>query len=86
MDNRKAIKDRIKAYDFAILEMNLFLDTHPHDAQAFSLFKLYKEKRDQLIVEYEKCFGPYVNTINDVQGDTFTWICDPWPWDYGKEA
>ncbi len=86
MDNRTAMLQRIKAYDFAMLEMNLYLDTHPEDCQALALFKMYREKRMQLIAEYEALFGPYINTVDDVQGDSFAWICDPWPWDYCREA
>ena len=86
MDNRTTILQRIKAYDFAIVDMNLYLDTHPDDHQAIQLFNLYKEKRCQLIAEYEAIFGPYINTVKDVQGDTFTWINNPWPWDYCKEV
>ncbi len=86
MDNRKALMQRIRAYDFAIVEMNLFLDTHPTDEQALSLFHMYQEKRKELILTYEAQFGPYINTVDDVKGDTFTWICDPWPWDYCKEV
>lgn len=86
MDNRAAMIQRIKAYDFAILEMNLYLDTHPDDCQALSLFQMYQQKRAQLIEEYESMFGPHIKTVDDVQGDTFTWINDPWPWDYCREA
>ena len=86
MDNRMAMAHRIKAYDFAIIEMNLYLDTHPDDEQGVCLFKMYQEKRCQLIETYEHHFGPYINTVNDVQGNRFDWIRDPWPWDYCREA
>lgn len=86
MDNRAAVINRIKAYDFAIVEMNLFLDTHPDDCRALELFKAYIEKRNQLVAEYEAAYGPYVQTVTDVEGDKFSWICNPWPWDYCKEA
>ncbi len=86
MDNRLAIRRRIEAYDFAIVDMNLFLDTHPTDCKALALFKAYVEKRNMLIAEYEAMFGPYIATVTDVDGDDFAWICDPWPWDYCKEV
>lgn len=86
MDNRAALAHRIKAYDFAILEMNLFLDTHPCDKQALALFYMYRDKRDELISTYETHYGPYINTVDDVKGDNFTWISNPWPWEFCKEA
>lgn len=86
VDNRMAMKERIYAYDFAIVEMNLYLDTHPEDKDALCLFHQYQEKREQLIEAYEAQFGPYISNVNDVQGDKFTWICNPWPWEYSKEV
>ncbi len=86
MDNRKTLKDRIHAYDFAIIEMTLYLDTNPCDKEALELFHLYQEKRKQLVCAYEAEFGQYVSNVNDVQGDQFSWICDPWPWEYTKEV
>lgn len=86
MDNRLAMIKRIKSYDFALVEMNLYLDTHPDDHQALCLFKMYNEKREALVCEYERYFGPYIVTVNDVQGNSFDWICDPWPWEYSKEG
>ena len=85
MDNRTSLLRRIQAYDFAIVEMNLFLDTHPTDAQGIALFHMYQEKRNQLIAAYETQYGPYINTVNDVKGNNFTWISDPWPWEFCKE-
>ena len=85
MDNRTSLLRRIQAYDFAIVEMNLFLDTHPTDAQGIALFHMYQDKRNQLIATYEAQYGPYINTVDNVKGNNFTWISDPWPWDYCKE-
>ncbi len=86
MDNRARLKKQICAYDFAIVEVNLYLDTHPCDKAALCLLQMYLEKREILIENYESQFGPYVQTVKDVQGDAFTWICDPWPWEYCREA
>ena len=86
MHNRRAVTDRIHAYDFAMVELNLYLDTHPQDEQALCLFHMYRDKREKLVATYEAQFGPYVATVNDVQGDRFTWVNDPWPWEFCREA
>ncbi len=75
-------RQKIDAYDFAILEMALYLDTHPDDEDAMKTREAYMKKRCELIEEYEKNFGPYVVTQNDVCGDRWTWVDDPWPWDF----
>ena len=73
---------RIHAYDFAILEIGLFLDTHPCDAAALQKRQELQAERLALVSEYEKQYGPYIVTDKDVCGDTWAWIQGPWPWEY----
>lgn len=86
MNNRPNDKSRmlrrIDAVDFAIYEMTLYLDTHPGDTRALKTLEQYRTRRSELIGEYEMRFGPYVVTSNDVTGNRWTWVDNPWPWDY----
>lgn len=71
----------IMALDFVIKELNLYLDTHKDDHEAFqtlqSTLELYEEGKKR----YVKKYGPI--TIYDLKhADSFSWLCDPWPWDY----
>ncbi len=71
----------LMALDFVIKELNLYLDTHKDDEEAFqtlqSTLALYEEGRTR----YVKKYGPI--TIRDLKhADCFSWLCDPWPWDY----
>lgn len=71
----------LMALDFVIKELNLYLDTHKDDMEAFqtlqSTLALYEEGKTR----YVKKYGPI--TIRDLKhADHFSWICDPWPWDY----
>ena len=64
-----------------IKELNLYLDTHKDDTEAFqtlkSMLALYEEGK----IKYVKKYGPL--TIMDLKyADNFSWLCDPWPWDY----
>lgn len=87
MDNKMQLQQGIRAYDFAIWEMTVFLDTHPDDAEAIKLRDFYKEKRGEWIAEYEKQYGPYITTSDRVSGgNRWVWIDSPWPWEYGKES
>lgn len=73
--------NQLRALEFVLLELGLYLDTHPHDEEAFSLFQTYtaleKAARDKYVEEH----GPLLPTCaaNDTH---FTWINGPWPWDY----
>ncbi|MBP3435528.1 MAG: spore coat protein CotJB [Clostridia bacterium] len=84
MDDRMTLKHRIGAYTFAIWEMTLYLDTHPHETCALNKRRELMEARCQLIDEYEAQYGPFVRTSEDVKGDCWSWIDGPWPWEYGR--
>ena len=71
----------LMALDFVIKELQLYLDTHKNDKEAFETLQatiaLQKEGRAQ----YVRRYGPLKITDMDV-ADSYTWINDPWPWDY----
>ena len=81
MDNCAQLKRRIGAYQFAIWEMTLYLDTHPQCAYALAKYHEFMEVKDRLIEEYEEQYGPWVMTSNDVRGDCWSWVDGPWPWE-----
>lgn len=72
----------LMALDFALKELNLYLDTHAQDQEVLQLYwsyiKLAKEGREK----YEKMFGPLMSTDLTPE-DGFAWLKDPWPWDIG---
>ena len=65
---------------FAMHELSLYLDTHRDDKEAFEVFqtfqRLYKKGREK----YEKECGPL--THMSVMENGYTWLNDPWPWEY----
>lgn len=84
MDERKKLAYRINAYAFALHEMTLYLDTHPTCKEALHKRMEYRRIWKELIALYEQKFGPYVETANQVQGDCWSWIDGPWPWENGR--
>lgn len=71
---------KIQMLDFAINDLNLYLNLHPDDKQAFSLFKKYTDECLEKKREYSNIYGPL--TIDDVQ-DEFEWSKGVWPWEEG---
>ena len=70
---------------FAIDELGLYLDTHRDDADAVALFNQYVERYADAMQKYEAQYGSLTQSDSALEG-TYTWIDDPWPWDYlGKE-
>lgn len=71
---------QLMAYDFVQLELNLYLDTHPHDQKALREFHRINKRAIELREKYEAEFGPI--TTSSVNCETeWTWINSPWPWE-----
>ena len=82
MDMKTAMKKKIHAYDFAILELGLYLDTHSWDRRALKRRQMLQAERKAAVAAYEEKFGPYIVNWNQVKGDNWCWVNDPWPWEY----
>lgn len=63
---------------FTLHELVLYLDTHPENRKALSMYQTYRKKYLELVSQYEASFGPL--TANSVTGDSWTWGASCWPW------
>ena len=75
----------LMALDFAVKELNLYLDTHPTDQEALELYRSYvklaREGREAYLAQY----GP-LNSEDLTPEGGYTWLNDPWPWDLGGNS
>lgn len=70
--------------DFALIDLSLYLDTHPTDSEALRVYNDYIEIRRAAINEYLEKVGPL--TIYGVKDENYTsWITGPWPWERGAK-
>ena len=79
-NNRREMLMQIKEYDFALDELNLYLDTHPDDEKALCLHNKYARILKDLERDYQKVYGPL--TAN-YPCRKWRWIEEPWPWERG---
>ena len=80
VNDRERLLKEIMQYDFALADLNLYLDTHPCCQKALSLFNEFKSKSDKLRMMYNQMYGPL--TIRDENnGTTWQWVENPWPWE-----
>ena len=79
MNEQQVMKRQIKELEFALTELNLFLDSHPYNEKALSYFKELVAKHDALAAKYEEAYGPLTATGN--RGDKWDWVMTPWPWE-----
>jgi len=74
---------QLMALDFAMIELGLYLDTHPTDKDALEMRFEYQALFQKMKAEYEKQFGPILSRDAD-HSEYYEWICDPWPWNKRK--
>ncbi len=83
MDEQTALLEQIMAYDFVLVDLQLFLDTHPSDENALKDYKMCLEQSDVLRKQFQSRFGPLTPRYLP-NTSCWQWINDPWPWN--KEA
>lgn len=72
--------EEMQAIDFSIVELNLYLDTHPNDFDAIKQFNDLSEKSMKLKIQFEEKFGPLMNFGRSYSNYPFNWVDTPWPW------
>ena len=72
----------LMALDFAIKELNLYLDTHANDQEVLQLYWSYLKLAKEGQEKYRKMYGPLLSTDLTPE-DGYAWLKDPWPWDVG---
>lgn len=70
----------LMALDFVAHELNLYLDTHCDDAEAFEMYKKIAELAKSARERYVKLYGPLMPP-DMLKSQSFTWLKSPWPWD-----
>lgn len=74
----------LQALEFVLLELGLYLDTHPDDSEAFALFQQYAALEKTGREKYEAMYGPLCLKASAMQKSFESWLRDPWPWEYKK--
>lgn len=67
---------------FAVQELALYLDTHRDDQEALEVYRQMQELYQQGLKVYEEKCGPM--THRSVMDGPYSWLEDPWPWEYAK--
>ncbi len=78
--NKEKLMREIQEVGFALVDLNLFLDSHPNNKLALDFFEDMQIKYAQLQADYEMEFGPLTAfDTNTEQG--WAWVQSPWPWE-----
>ncbi|MFJ7364188.1 spore coat protein CotJB [Peribacillus frigoritolerans] len=80
-DEYYQLLEQIQAADFVLVELTLYLDTHPNDQQALQQFNQFHEYSRQLKSVFEPKYGPLLGFGNSPGGENkWEWGQGPWPW------
>ena len=71
----------LMAIDFVADELELYLDTHRDDKEAFELYQSFLALRKEARERYTERFGP-ITQCDQLGNDSFAWPNDPWPWEF----
>ena len=77
----------LQALEFVVLELGIYLDTHPEDEEARAYFEEKSALRNEALDEYAHCYGPLtIDTANDTCSRSWEWVNQPWPWELNKKG
>lgn len=70
----------LQAIDFVLVELNLYLNTHPHDVAAIQQYNQFAQARVSVAAQYEAAYGPLLNFGHSYSRAPWEWNQEPWPW------
>ncbi len=71
---------QLQEIDFVLVELTLYLDTHPEDFDSIKQFNEFAEKGMKLRQQIEKKYGPLMQFGQSYSGYPWNWDDPPWPW------
>ena len=81
--HQSELEDELAAVRFALIELGLYLDTHPDCREALHLFSEYRDRLAMLERRYTSTVGPL--TMGDVNcKNGWTWGEGPMPFEWGN--
>ncbi len=81
MSSKEKMLRDISTLDFVLVELTLYLDTHPYDRGAMEYFNHYSRIKNQMTKEFSRKYFPLTK---DMAGDCdkeWRWGSAPLPWE-----
>lgn len=79
--NREMLLNELTSLDFIAVDMGLYLNTHPDEAEAIAAYNKVIAAADAVRTKYEAEFGPLCSFRSYAENrKNWQWKNDPWPW------
>ncbi|HWO55682.1 MAG TPA: spore coat protein CotJB [Paenibacillus cookii] len=72
--------EQLQVIDFALVELNLYLDTHPDDLKRIEQYNRLAQERIPLVRKFQELYGPLMHFGHAYSKFPFEWPESPWPW------
>lgn len=79
--SRDQLLQRISALDFYLIDLHLYLNTHPDCQDALNKYNALVLEANELKKEYVQLYGMLCMN-GSPSGYPWQWIDNPWPWQY----
>ena len=76
---RHDLLDEIRATEFALCEVVLYLDVYPDCCEALAMYHELLKTRESLVKKYEQEAGP-LTCLGNTSCTSWDWVKDPFPW------
>lgn len=81
--NQNQLLEWIQMLTLCAYDMQLYLDTHPHDSDALDYFNQCNELLTSATRTYEAKYGP-MSVNRAAPFDRWSWVETPMPWEGGN--
>ena len=79
MNEQAEALTNIDVLEFAMIDLNLYLDNYPNDTKVLETYKHYSNQYKNMCENYELKYGPL--SASSTNGNYWNWIDTPWPWE-----
>lgn len=80
MNNKEQMLRDIGILSFTVVDLALYLDTHPHDRNAMEYFNHYNRIMTQMEKEFSRTYYP-LNLSHADSNQEWRWGAAPLPWE-----
>ena len=70
----------IDMFDFACIDLSLYLDIFPNNQQIVQLYNQIKNEKNNILQKYETNYEPLMQN-NNLNENYWLWDNSPWPWE-----
>lgn len=80
MNEKEKAMRRVQEHEFALVELGLFLDSHPDCREALADIQRLRDETARERADYEQSFGP-LTAGSGGNVDYWDWVATPFPWE-----